>query len=74
MSFCFNFDVPAQTPNEGDVDGNVQQNVKRDDPAKCVSNIIRELCIFCANTECMEWCGLLYEVGTVQERPLGSAP
>lgn len=35
MSFCFNFDVPAQTIDPDDVDGN---RLQKDDPAKSVSN------------------------------------
>lgn len=38
MSFCFNFDVPAQTTNPDDGDGNELQNGKKDNAAKCVSN------------------------------------
>ncbi|XP_039995432.1 histidine protein methyltransferase 1 homolog [Xiphias gladius] len=33
MSFCFNFDVPAQTINPDDVDGNGLQNGKKDSAA-----------------------------------------
>ncbi|XP_028279348.1 histidine protein methyltransferase 1 homolog [Parambassis ranga] len=34
MSFCFNFDLPAQTTNSDDVDGNKLQNGKKDNAAK----------------------------------------
>uniref|UniRef100_A0A3P8TA45 protein-histidine N-methyltransferase n=1 Tax=Amphiprion percula TaxID=161767 RepID=A0A3P8TA45_AMPPE len=34
MSFCFNFDLPAQTTNPEDVDGNKLQNGKKDEAAK----------------------------------------
>ncbi len=38
MSFCFNFDIPAQTTNTGSVDGNELQN-RKDNAAKSVSNV-----------------------------------
>ncbi|XP_008280611.1 histidine protein methyltransferase 1 homolog [Stegastes partitus] len=34
MSFCFNFDLPAQTTNSDDVDGNKLQNGKKDEAIK----------------------------------------
>lgn len=39
MSFCFNFDVPAQTINPDDVEGNGLQNGKKDSAATTVSNV-----------------------------------
>lgn len=38
MSFCFNFDLPAQTTTHDEKDGNKQQNGKEDNDAECVSN------------------------------------
>ncbi|XP_026165319.1 histidine protein methyltransferase 1 homolog [Mastacembelus armatus] len=34
MSFCFNFDVPAQTTNPDHVDGNTSQNGRKDNAAE----------------------------------------
>lgn len=39
MSFCFNFDLPAQTTDPGDVDGNELQHGNKDHAAVSVSNI-----------------------------------
>lgn len=39
MSFCFNFDVPAQTINTNDVDGNGLQSGKKDNAVTDVSNV-----------------------------------
>lgn len=40
MSFCFNFDLPAQTTTNPDsVDGDELQNRKKDNAAKPVSNV-----------------------------------
>lgn len=39
MSFCFNFDVPGQTTNTDNVDGNELQNSKTCNAAEAVSNV-----------------------------------
>lgn len=38
MSFCFNFDFPAQTTNPEDVDGNELQHGKKDHAAVCTED------------------------------------
>lgn len=64
MSFCFNFDVPAQTTNRADKDGNESQNGKKDSAAKCVSNV----------SEPIMWCRLSYsKYSTGAGRPAGTS-
>lgn len=45
MSFCFNFDVHAQTTNRDDVDGKELQKGEEDGTAKPVSNIVIADCM-----------------------------